>query len=152
MPTFFEGPAGRTIAFTDMHAQGSTSLARISPEISWDGQRSIITRVTVSQQGNYQFLHTIGNDVYIYVFGDRVGSVTISGLSLVRCNADGHGFEDIMAWYQNYRVAAMKSPLEVTIGDGLVIEGFLTGITGDVVDPGTRIMQFGLQLATIPEK
>jgi len=158
MPSFFTGPVGRVAACTDEHAEGTATFIKTDPALTWSSQKSIITRITVSQQGNYQFLHTIGNDVYVYVFGDRMGSVTISGLSMTvdctggtRANPGFHGFELIMKWYQENRVAMRREPVQVNIGQTFFL-GFVVGLTGDVVDPATRIMQYGLQLVTLPEK
>lgn len=160
MPVFFQTaagnmPAGRTVAMADPHAAGSVSVVRTEPSISYVTEKSIITRMTLSHKGNFQLLHTMGNDIQIYVFGDRIGSITISGLSMAYdCTSDDgrHGFEKILEWYQNNRLAARRDPVIVTIGSNTVINGFVAGVTGDVVDPSTRLVQYGLQLLTLPEK
>ena len=158
MPIFFSGPVGRTVGCPDQHTSGTFTFVKVDPAISWESHTSIITRITVAEQGNYQFLHTIGNDVYIYVFGDRMGSVTISGLSMTTdCSGSvpkggEHGFEKIMQWYKKNRVAARKEPVRVTIGEGTHFEGFVVGLTGDVVDVSMRLVQYGLQIVTLPEK
>lgn len=153
---FFQGKIGRTVAFADPAAQGSISLASVIPSIDWTTRRSIITRVTVSQRGNFQFLHTLGNDIYIYTFGDRIGSVTISGLAMASdCDASSdaqHGVEKILAWYSDNRLAQRKSPVLVTIGAQTVIEGFVAGNDCDVVDPSIQLVQYNLSLITLPEK
>lgn len=163
MPTFFTGaggfaPAGRTIALPDYHAQGTTSLVEVDPALKYVSQQSIITRLALSHQANVQFLHTVGNDVYIYVFGDRMGRIVISGLSLAAdCGgASGggneHGFEKILRWYRDNRVVRRKAPVRVTIGAATTIEGFVVNLDGDIVDPLARVMQYTLVLATIPER
>jgi len=154
MPTFFEGAVGRTIGCVDESTSGSATLVDLQPEITWDSQQSIITRVTISHQGNYQFLHTMGNDVYIYVFGDRIGQITISGLSMAsNCSSYGnrHGFELMLEWYRNTRVAARKFPIQISIGQ-VAMEVFVVGLNGDLVDPSTRIMQYQLSTVLLPEK
>jgi len=156
MPTFFEGAVGRTVGCLDESTNGTTTLIETTPEVSWDSQQSIITRVTLSHQGNFQFLHTMGNDVYIYVFGDRIGQITISGLSMAGTCSSGmfsakHGFEQMLDWYKENRLAARKYPVQVSIGQS-AMEVFVTGINGDLVDPATRIMQYQLQTVLLPEK
>ena len=154
MPSFFRGAAGRAVGCADPQTLGTIRLTNVvdSP-ILWRTHQSIITRLTLSTQGNFQFLHTIGNDIYIYVFGDRVGQVTLSGLSLAGCEgAYGHGIEQILRWYGENRVARRKSPVIVSIGAATAIEGFVTGLTADTLDAQTRIMQYSLQLAVLPEK
>lgn len=155
MPIFFQGVPGRTAALPDVAAQGSVTLVTLDPNFDWANQRSIITGVGVALQGNYQFLHTLGNDVYIYAFGDRVGSVTISGLSMAAdCNSQdtSHGAEMALEWYNENRLASRREPIRVTIGLQTVIEGFLVGTSGDIVDPASRLFRFSYQLAVIPEK
>lgn len=158
MPVFFtsggQGSVGRTIGFTDPHTQGTTTLIQLDPKLTWSSERSIITRMTLAQQCNYQFLHTIGNDIFIYVFGDRVGQITISGLSMADdCDSrdSEHGFEKVLKWYNRNRVAKRKTPVKVTIGK-TPIQGFLVSISGDLVDPSTRLIQYGLTLMVLPEK
>jgi hypothetical protein len=166
MPSFFTSsdgtaPIGRTIGCPDHHTSGSERFFEITKaegnSITWRTHRSIITRITMAMSGNFQFLHTIGNDVYVYAFGDRVGQVTISGLSMTAScdNEDSdkqHGIEKVYEWYTKNRVAKRKSPIEITIGQNTALQGFVIGLSGDAVDPQTRIMQYGLQLAVLPEK
>lgn len=156
MPMFYAGAIGRTVACVDESAAASLRFLQTDPVLSWRTHKSIITRLTVSQSGNYQFLHTIGNDVYIYVFGDRMGSVTISGLSMTQdCNNKSdtqHGFEHVLTYYKQNRVAKRREPVLVHLGERTVFTGFVVGITGDVVDPATRLMQYGLQMVMLPER
>ena len=163
MPTFFLGDSsfgavGRVVGCNDPHTQGTTNFVRLDPTIAFSSHKSIITRITVAHQGNYQFLHTIGNSIYIYVFGDRIGQINISGLSFTRdCTGgdpDGpdHGFERIFRYYAANRVAARQDPIKITFGQQTVIKGFVVGMSGDAVDPQTRIMQYGLNVMVLPEK
>lgn len=156
MPVLFEGNTGRVIAIDDRVASGAISLARVSGsggEISYQVHNTIITRLGVSAAGNYQFLHTIGNDVYIYVFGDRMGQITLHGLSFAqKCsgNEAPHGFELLFNWYEKNRVATRKAPVTVTIGIGKTFQGFLTALTGDVQDPLHRTIQYQLTMSLLP--
>lgn len=159
MPLFFAGSSsasspGRTIAFPDPHARGATTFIRTSPTFGWSSEQSIITRVTLAHRGNYQFLHSIGNDIYVYVFGDRIGQATISGLSMSQdCETPGrrdHGFERVLRWYRDNRLAQQKTPVVLTIGS-TPIEGFIVGVDGDIVDPSTRLMQYSLTMVILPE-
>jgi hypothetical protein len=43
--------------------------------------RSIITGFKVQLKGGVQFLHTLNDFIYVYTFGERMGQVTISGIS-----------------------------------------------------------------------
>jgi hypothetical protein len=156
VPIFFQGVPGRTVALLDPAVQGSVSLATVNPDVSWATTRSIITRVTVSHQGNFQFLHTLGNDVYIYSFGDRVGSLTISGLAMANACGGGldqqHGAELILGWYNANRLSSRQAPVRVTLGQKTAIDGFVIGSNVDVIDPATRVVAYSLSLAVLPDK
>ena len=161
MPVLFENNTGRVIALDDKVAAGAISLAAVTGAggpISYQSHNTIITRLGVSAAGNYQFLHTIGNDVYIYVFGDRMGQITLHGISFAqKCtgnssntSATNHGFEALLEWYEKNRVAAYKNPVTVTIGLAKTIRGFVVGMTGDVHDPQHRTIEFQLSIAVLP--
>lgn len=129
-------------------------LINISEPINFQAQKSIITRVTVSQETNHQFLHTLGGDIYIYVFGDRIGQMTISGLSFsIDCdNPDdqAHGFEYIMDWYNQYKLSRQQKPITVMIGQ-TPITGFVAGLSGGVFDHRMFMMNYDLSLMVLPQ-
>jgi len=88
---------------------------------------AIVTGMTLEMSGNYQFLHTLNDLVYFYSFGDRVGSLTLTGISFIKnCRAGaGAGVllpkKSIMDLYQYYLDnRAVKS-------DGLAKSIVLTG-------------------------
>ena len=163
MPIFFKCEnlgggriPGRTVQLKDVGTQGMVHLvSKVEPSIGFAAQKSIITRVAVSQSGNFQFLHTLGNDVYIYVFGDRIGQITLSGLSMPSdCEGTQEqiGAELMLKWYNDYKVSNRVPPVKITIGLNTLIEGFVVNLTLDVVDPGTQLVQWNMTLATLPEK
>lgn len=130
----------------------NTTFLSLDPKISFESERSIVTRLTVSQQVNVQFLHSLGSLIHIYVFGDRMGSVSLSGLSFACECPDGTeiGAERMMLWYKRHRASKRPKPCQVTIGT-TVIEGFVTAFTEDVVDPSLKLVQWGVTLASLPE-
>jgi len=176
MPVIFASNTGRVFTAEDKVAQGAISLGNVTGvggDLAGAGTgpfNTIITRIGVSSSGNYQFLHTIGNDVYVYVFGDRMGEVTLHGLSFAQdCNAKPppsfvgpppptgnnvqgpHGFERLFGWYQDSRLAVNPNPVTVRLGFKTIFKGFMTGITGDVNDSMTRTIQFQLTISLLPD-
>lgn len=159
MPVIFEGNTGKVIKLEDKVAAGALSLVSAGDngnEISYQMHKTIITRLGVSAAGNFQFLHTLGNSVYIYVFGDRMGTLTLHGLSFSSACEDGgqdqaHGFEKLYAWYKKNRVAVKQAPITVTIGRDTTFQGFVTGLTGDVQDVQSRSITFQLTMAILPD-
>lgn len=152
MPIVFSTKPGQVIQLDDPALACSTNFLSIDPDISFDTEKSIVTRVTVSQQVNVQFLHTLGSLIYIYVFGDRMGQVSLSGLSFACECPEGTelGAEKMMTWYKKNRASKKADPVRVTIGK-TTIEGFVTSFTEDVVDPSLRLVQWGVNLASLPE-
>lgn len=158
---FFEGVAGRTVAMQDPAVQGSVSLVKISTDpVDFNSQQSVITRVTISNKGNYQFLHTLGVDIYVYVFGDRMGMIGISGLSFATPDCgDGsggaagsvqHGMEKMLAWYKKNRISSQPTAMRVVVGS-TAIDGFLIGMDQDLADTQSYLVQWQIQLQTPPE-
>jgi hypothetical protein len=152
----FEGTPGRVIQLDDAAIQATVRpVVTAEPSISFAEERSVITRVTVSQQTNHQFLHTLGNDIFIYVFGDRMGQLTLSGLSVTEDCSEGrggeHGLEKMMRWYRDNKLSSRKSPVNILLGR-LPLTGFVTGMNNDLVDPKTWLVQFALTVAIVPEK
>lgn len=152
MPLVFATRPGQVVQLDDPALSCNTRFLDLDPEVSFNAQRSIVTRVTVSQQVNLQFLHTLGSLIYVYVFGDRMGQVSLSGLSFACECPDGVelGAEKMLMWYKQHRASKRPSPVRVTIGT-TVIEGFVTSFTEDVVDPSLKLVQWGVNMASLPE-
>ncbi len=157
MPTIvFQGNRGKVVRVDDPVAQANLGSVSVdgSP-IGYDSRKSIVTRVTVAQAANVQFLHTIGAFVYIYVFGDRIGQMTLSGLSFADpCGggaADGTGLEQMMKWYKQNRVSESGKSLRVQIGK-TAVDGFVTTSGFEVVEADTGIGQWNVTLQTLPER
>ena len=152
----FEGTVGRVVAVDDPAAQGVMYVANVIDDpLSFDVHRSIITRVTCAQQVNLQFLHTMGRLVYVYVFGDRMGQVGLSGLSFAgECPgpAPEHGVMAVYDWYRRNKASRRAEPVRINIGMRDNLDGFVTGFSFDVVDPGTQMVQWNMTLAALPEE
>jgi hypothetical protein len=150
-----QGRPGAVIALDDPAVQCTTRLLGLDPDVTFGNQRSIITRMTVSQKVNVQFLHTLGDLIYVYVFGDRMGSICLSGLAFnCGCTKEGTppdgGAEQMLLWYRQNRASRRPNPVRVTVGR-TNIEGFVVNFTEDVVDPSLNLVQWGVDLAALPE-
>jgi hypothetical protein len=155
----FQSRPGAVVALEDPAAQCSVQLLGLKNDdgqpaagVSFETERSIVTRLTIGQQVNLQFLHSLGDLIHVYVFGDRMGSVGLSGLAFACACPDGSdlGAEQMLAWYKRNRASRRKDPLKIAIGR-TVIEGFVTGFTEDVVDPSLGLVQWGASLAALPD-
>lgn len=153
----FEGRPGGVIALVDAGVQGNARLVNLDGDaaIGFDADRSIITQLSLSQEANVQFLHTLGSHIYIYAFGDRIGSVGLGGISFSGdCDVPGleqaHGGELMLAWYRRHRVSRRRSPVRVMVGN-TPIEGFVVGFREEVVDPTTNLVQWGVTMRSLPD-
>lgn len=107
-----------------------------------DGQtlKGIATGVEIEMSGNYQFLHTVNNFIYFYAFGDRVGTINVTGIGFVK-NCEGKSAKsELLQLYDYYiqkRAAANgKKSATLTIsgteGGTKTFRGFLTGMRMDI--------------------
>lgn len=152
MAVLFEGKRGRVVRLNDAAAQANIQFLKVEPKIKYENELSIITRMTMSQQVNVQFLHTIGAHIYIYVFGDRIGNVGLSGLAFhAACDNPGSGAEKMYKWYKKNRVSNRRRPVKVSIGEEL-IEGFVVSFSEDVVDPSIGLVQWNVNMVTLPSE
>lgn len=125
--------------------------------ISLDGARqpftsAIITQAGVVRSGNYQFLHTLDDTVFVYVFGRRIGELRVSGVGFsANCDGQQAGSDQVIDWFENNQLSASGRPVIVGLG-GRRFRGFLTGMQLDVVDAETQLSQWSLRFNTFPAK
>lgn len=126
----------------------------------WNGPtfNSIITGVSLQHQGNVQFMHTLQEFVYLYIFGDRMGDMMVSGVSFSRTCATGistiqaHGLEWVHSYYLFNRVALRARPVSLVLGLTTVFQGFLVGSGIALNDPQQGLGQFTLKFAVLPPR
>lgn len=152
----FQGAPGSVVALRDGGVQGDARVISLlqADRLHFGVTRSIITRLTVTQEANLQFLHTLGSHVYIYVFGDRMGTVGLSGFTFNRsCDQPGQQLDTgparMLAWYEQNRTSRRRSPLRFMVGNR-PIEGFVVGLNIDVVDPASLLVQWSVTMRSLP--
>lgn len=148
MPTLFCNP-GRIAALIE---PGCGLPIQFSLECWKEGTvfRAIITQVVVQNQGGFQFMHTLRDKIFLYIFGERIGQMSISGLTFAAgCAVDGNsnftGIEAAVGYYQTCRATKRSVPLQVSIGR-LAFKAFLLGVKTDIVDPDTGLGHFNFTL------
>lgn len=113
---------------------------------------AIITSPAITQKTNVQFQTSLKEAVYVYVFGDQMGIVTIAGVAFAaKCEGDESGLEEIFDYYRNYRASQRKEPVEVTFGKESV-SGFLTAADISSCDPSFLTLDFKFTINTLPKK
>lgn len=121
----------------------------------FQGFKSIITQASVQQQGGFQFLHTLRDFIFVYVFGERMGQCTIHGVSFAyTCPGRGGmtGPEAILQYYNNSRITKAGVPGTIQIGTTAAgrMRGFMTGMKLELTDPQQHLSQFSLQFHKFP--
>jgi protein-disulfide isomerase-like protein with CxxC motif len=119
--------------------------------------RAIITQAGISQRGSVQFLHTIGETIYAYIFGDRMGELRVSGVAFSSLCGDSvsavssapTGFQQVLDEYQEHRVANIGRPVLVNFGNA-PFKGFLVDMSLELTDAETHLGQWSYRFASFP--
>jgi hypothetical protein len=140
----------------------------------WGGYlpfKSVITGFEVETQAGVQFMHSLRDFVYIYVFGERIAPVTFSGVSFAhvcerldeRTAFQGlpagrsgfvpnfHGLEYVLNYYNTNRVSTTGAPVTLVLGLNTVLFGFLLGARVGLQDSERRVANFSLQFRAVPQ-
>lgn len=129
---------------------------------NWGGYnsfRSIITGFRVQLRGGAQFMHTLNEFIYVYTFGERMGQVSLSGLSFYQDCQDfdealqgvpDHGLEEVIGYYGFNRVNERVLPVTIVLGTTTSFDCFLTDMSADLVDTERVLGNWTLNLAAIP--
>lgn len=111
-------------------------------------QNAVLSGVSASTQGNYQFLLTMRNYTYVYVFGEKMGDIVVSGIAALECGEVLHGLTHAMDYYNSYRLGFTGSPVVLQFAT-YVANAFLVGGTFQYMDPKSRLAKFQFKFKTI---
>lgn len=111
----------------------------------------IVTQAAIVQNDNYQFLHTLADTIYVYVFGTRIGELTVGGLAFASlCNTGGSGWKEVLDQYAAKRIAVNTGRVSVVVGD-VSFKAFLTGMQAQIADPEQILTQWTFRFSVFPE-
>lgn len=111
---------------------------------------AIITSLAETQRVNAQITHHFGDRVYADVFGNRIGTLTLSGLAFGRsCEDNASGLHRLRQWYEQNRMSVIRTPLMVTLGPQ-TISAYLLGMTITTSNIEQLVHQFQLSLLVPP--
>jgi hypothetical protein len=161
MAIIFAGGDGREnrgrVTVLDRPGASPTEIITVPGWGGFTGFKSVITGFSLSEQANFQFQHSLGNEIFAYVFGDKIGQVTVGGLSFFdACDTGGLaggplGLARVREYYQRNKISTRPTPLLITLQPSTVLPCFLVAFRGQVADPALRLFEFALTLALIPE-
>ena len=122
------------------------------------GQSSVlISGVEYRQNTNQQFQSSLDGSVYVYVFGDRMGEINVSGIAFKGlCKAgEQNGMGALLEYYKTSRASANPNPIIVNAA-GQTIAGFLVSIVvkDNVLanEPMAAVSDFTLGISALPSK
>jgi hypothetical protein len=114
---------------------------------------AIIDAPAISQSVNVQFQPSLGGPVYVYVFGDQMGNVTITGTAFAGLCRDQSqsGIKEVIDYYNEQRASQRTETVTVTFGSES-ISGFLTRMTLSPRDPLYMLVSFSLVINALPKE
>ncbi len=113
---------------------------------------SIIESPAVEQAVNIQFMTSLRDAVYAYVFGDKMGAITIQGTAFAgTCDSSDSGLKDVFDYYKDFRAAKRQEVITIAFGPES-FSGFLTHMRMWPRDPLYVMVNFVLTFNTLPKK
>lgn len=116
---------------------------------------ALLTSIGIGGQANVQFMHTLRNLVYIYVFGERVGTMELGGILFRRyCDVSGideHGLEQMIDYYNEFGISRRGRPVDVAVGRRSY-RGTLLAFQAGITDPTNLVGQFTLRFNYLPDQ
>lgn len=145
------------------------SIDGASDDFAGNEGMAIITGVSMQHGTNHQFTRSLGRDVYLYTFGEKIGDIVVEGLcfasSCIEVDKSRHGFWHALRFYVRNRISNRNTlssevnggVLSSTSGvprvqlaiNGKSIIGYLTGVSVNLNDTGSYITSFRLSISTI---
>jgi len=124
----------------------------------WDDPqkfKAVFTGYRIGGQGSYQFLHTLRDVIYVYIFGERIGSAEMTGVAFMdTCISDriATGLDDLMGYYEANRISTTGTPVLISFGINTAIEGFVCGVNFQLVDAQSGLGQFVMPIHFPPRR
>jgi hypothetical protein len=115
--------------------------------------KGIVTGISWKDGVNVQFTHTMGDDIYMNIFGNRMGTMTVKGVAFADLGCKGaseHGIIKTIKWYRDNRVSTKQAKIIIKVGGSEAIDGFLIGASYHTDDTEHWMVNYQLEVATVP--
>ena len=102
----------------------------------YDLHTVIITSIGTAQEANFQFMQTLNDHIFVYVFGDKVGQIQVTGLMFAGDCERGksEGFSNVLKWFKENKISNKQKP-----GEPLTITAGTTSITAFLINVQTSV-------------
>ena len=154
MPSVFTKTPVGTVAKMDGIRTVTLALLEVSPTIA--KTKTALQGFSMQDNVNVQFTHTMGDDIYMNVFGNRMGVLTIDGVSFNAeatggaCDTASHGITNMINWYRTNRVSSNLMPIDIKISGKEPVTGYLIAANYRSADPMNWTVTYQMQIATVP--
>jgi hypothetical protein len=133
----------------------SVSVSSLSADSAYDNLKSIVTSVSMNEMTNVQFTPTLDKSIFMYVFGDQISSLDVSGVCFLAPQRGGVSGVTLMKdFYAQNKVSTSGKPIAVTLsaagGQATSFNAFLTGGSFSANDPQNMLGSFSLKLSYMP--
>ena len=182
MPTVISSRPGAVRLLQDAAVQATIPPLvglRDPDKLQFGSERALINSVGINEATNHQFMQTLGSDIYIYVFGDRIGQVNLGGLAFAAACDDAdrgltfannvfsnpfgaisqlksggeHGAAKVRRWFNNRKLSSRTEPVSILFGNATEpLTGFVTNWNAKVADVPSNLVSWNITLALIPER
>lgn len=116
--------------------------------------KAILTGFKVRGEGGLGVRHTLREKIYVYVYGERAGTVDVSGLAFPALCAPGGatGLDYTLTYYEQTRVSTTGVPVRLVLGPGpgSTLFGFMKGFSFNLEDPSTGVGSFAFEFTWMP--
>lgn len=151
--------AGRVVMLAESKiSPGRIDVGEPGDASWWDPyptMKAVFNRIDIQENTNHQFMHTIGGHIYLYVFGDRIGNLGLSGLAFTEiCEKPGDkqgGLSQVIEYYHKNRLSKRPSPMKVTVDPNIAaFTVYLLSLQCATIDVEHRLHQFNMGFALLP--
>lgn len=123
--------------------------------VSFKETRCLVLQVETQLPDGVQFQHTGGDLVFVYVFGRRVGQITVKGLA-VPCPCPDpttgevkSGLDEFFEWVKRNRSSARSQPLTLTVSKQ-TFDGFLLNADTTIIAAAIPMVNWTLHIGALP--
>lgn len=152
MAYMFGGTAGVTAGnmkvFTGLASLGTLTFSLGGWSSGASAQNAVISGVSANTAGNYQFLLTMRNYTYVYLFGEKMGDVIVSGVAAFECAEWTHGLTNAVSYYNTYGITITGTPVALSFA-GYSAWAFLVGASFNYISAKTRLAQFKFKFKSV---
>lgn len=156
----FENSVGAVVKLPVQDVLLDFSTIDVDPPIDFESQKALVTGLVFSERPNFVLSHSFQRRVNLYVYGDRVGQASISGIAVARSILpDGdenviapHGISYIRDYYFRNRLSSRPSPISITTGlNSTPLTCLIAGLDCRMSQVETQIAEWFLSLLLLPE-